>query len=118
MLSICGEITLCDVSSCLETSVFLILYKVSSFFVLNLLLKCFFFFFFFGNFGCFFFFYFLLEPLVVYLFIYFYRNHGWAAFLSYYWLETWVWEVGSVRVVGKFYFIYHFNLISLFEEYE
>ena len=43
----------------------------------------------------------------VYLFIYIYRNFLWVASLSYFWLETkgsgaGKWEVGSVRVVGKF----------------
>ena len=74
MLSICGEIILCDVSSCSEARSYFFYYH------------------------------------------FFYRNCGWASFLSYFWLETWGWEVGSVRVVGKFYFIYHFNLISLFKE--
>ena len=32
MLSVCGEIILCDMSSCSKASVFLILYDVSSFF--------------------------------------------------------------------------------------
>ena len=33
MLSICGELILCDVSSCSEVSVFFILCEVSSFFI-------------------------------------------------------------------------------------
>ena len=68
MLSICGEIILCDVSNCSEASVFLILCDVSIFFFLNL-----------WNF------FFLLEPLVVFFFN---RSHGWVAFLSYFRLET------------------------------
>ena len=77
MLSICGEIILCDVSNCSKASVFLILCYVSSLKIQNES------FFFFG------------------------RSRGWVAFLSYFLLEMWdsgvgKWKVGSVRVVRKF----------------
>ena len=79
MLSICGEIILCDVSGCSKTSVFLILRYVSS----------------------------LKKKKMKGFFFFFGRSYGWVAFLSYFLLEMWdsgvgKWEVGSVRVVGKF----------------
>ena len=71
MLSICGEIILCDVSGCSKTSVFLILRYVSS----------------------------LKKKMKVFFF--FGRSYGWVAFLSYFLLEMWDSGVGKCEGSGK-----------------
>ena len=70
MLSICGEIILCDVSSCSKASVFLILCYVSS----------------------------LKKKMKVFFFFFVGRSRGWVAFLSYFLLEMWDSGVGKWEV--------------------
>ena len=90
MLSIYGEIILCDVNSCSEASVFFF----------KILCGEYYYYYFFCRFLWKFNSLFLLEPLV-FFFFFFNRSRWWVSFLSYFWLETWGSGVGKCEGSGK-----------------